>query len=159
MKIREIQPKDNEAVAALIRAVFDELEIPKVGTAYEDEALNHMFEAYEIDRACYFVVEENGELLGGAGVGPLANEAAEYCELQKMYFSPKARGKGVGLEMMKTCLQKAKDYGFEFCYIETMPFMHAAQKLYKKAGFEYLDAPMGCTGHTSCPVWMLKKLS
>ena len=31
------------------------------------------------------------------------------------------------------------------------------QKLYKKAGFQYLDAPMGNTGHYSCPVWMLKK--
>jgi putative acetyltransferase len=39
-----------------------------------------------------------------------------------------------------------------------MPFMHAAQKLYTKSGFEYLDAPMGCTGHNSCPVWMLKDL-
>jgi putative acetyltransferase len=36
--------------------------------------------------------------------------------------------------------------------------MEAAQKLYNKVGFEYLDKPLGNTGHTSCPVWMLKKL-
>jgi putative acetyltransferase len=36
--------------------------------------------------------------------------------------------------------------------------MLAAQKLYQKAGFEYLCEPLGATGHTSCPVWMLKEL-
>jgi putative acetyltransferase len=36
--------------------------------------------------------------------------------------------------------------------------MLAAQKLYQKVGFTYLDSPIGCTGHTSCPVWMLKQL-
>ena len=34
--IRKIIKGDNQAVAALIIAVFDELDIPKVGTAYED---------------------------------------------------------------------------------------------------------------------------
>ena len=38
--IRKIEKKDNPAVAKLIRAVFDELEIPKVGTAYEDPYLD-----------------------------------------------------------------------------------------------------------------------
>jgi putative acetyltransferase len=30
--------------------------------------------------------------------------------------------------------------------------------LYKKVGFENICFPMGSTGHTSCPVWMLKDL-
>ncbi len=158
MKIREIQPQDNKAIASLIRAVFYELEIPKTGTAFEDVALDRMFETYQTEKSSYFVVEENGKILGGAGIAPLQNEGAAYCELQKMYFATEVRGIGVGLEMIEVCLQTAKNYGYSYCYIETMPFMHAAQKLYKKVGFEYLDAPMGCTGHTSCPVWMLKKL-
>jgi putative acetyltransferase len=27
------------------------------------------------------------------------------------------------------------------------------KKLYK-SGFEYINAPMGSTGHVSCPVWI-----
>lgn len=34
--IRKINKEDNQAVAQLIRAVFDEMDIPKVGTAYAD---------------------------------------------------------------------------------------------------------------------------
>ncbi|MHC0441113.1 GNAT family N-acetyltransferase [Flavobacterium sp. 3-210] len=156
--IRAIKKEDNKAVAQLIRSVFDEMEIPKVGTAYADPYLDLMFEEYNKPRSVYFVVESEGEIVGCCGIAPLENGASEICELQKMYFSPKTRGLGVGSQMMEKCLQEARNFGFEKCYIETMPFMHAAQKLYKKSGFEYLDAPLGCTGHNSCPVWMLKVL-
>tara|TARA_R110000868_G_scaffold99653_4_gene274197 strand:+ start:112 stop:597 length:486 start_codon:yes stop_codon:yes gene_type:complete len=156
--IRKIEKKDNQGVAQLIRAVFDELNIPKVGTAYADPYLDFMFEEYSKPKSAYFVVENEGRVVGVAGVAPLENEAETICELQKMYFAPETRGLGIGSQMMAICLQSAKDFGFESCYLETMPYMLGAQKLYKKVGFEYLDSPMGCTGHTSCPVWMLKKL-
>jgi len=157
--IRKIEKKDNPDVAQLIRAVFDELNIPKVGTAYADSYLDLMFEEYSKPKSVYFVVENDGKIIGGAGVAPLDNEAETICELQKMYFLPVARGRGIGSQMMALCLQAAKEYGFEKCYLETMPFMHDAQKLYKKVGFEYICSPMGSTGHVSCPVWMLKDLS
>ncbi|GAW89962.1 histone acetyltransferase HPA2-related acetyltransferase [Flavobacterium psychrophilum] len=76
-----------------------------------------------------------------------------------MYFLPEARGLGIGLQLMNKCLTIAKNFGYEKCYLETMPYMEAAQKLYKKVGFEYLCEPMGNTGHTSCPVWMIKHLT
>ncbi|MFV5691300.1 GNAT family N-acetyltransferase [Flavobacterium sp. LT1R49] len=156
--IRKIKKEDNQAVAQLIRAVFDELKIPKVGTAYEDPYLDLMFEEYNKPKSVYYVVEKGGKIIGSAGVAPLENEAETICELQKMYFLPETRGLGIGSKMMTICLQSAKDFGFEKCYLETMPFMHDAQKLYKKVGFEYICSPMGSTGHTSCPVWMLKDL-
>ncbi|WP_310379025.1 GNAT family N-acetyltransferase [Flavobacterium sp.] len=156
--IRKIEKRDNPAVAQLIRAVFDELNIPKVGTAYEDTYLDFMFEEYSKPKSVYFVVENNGRIIGSAGIAPLENEAETICELQKMYFLPVTRGRGIGSQMMEMCLQSARDFGFEKCYLETMPFMHDAQKLYKKVGFEYICSPMGSTGHTSCPVWMLKEL-
>lgn len=156
--IRKIKQEDNQAIAQLIRSVFDEMEIPKVGTAYEDPYLDLMFEEYSKPKSVYFVVENEGEIVGCAGIAPLENEDPAICELQKMYFMPKTRGLGIGSELMGKCLEQARNFGFEKCYIETMPFMHAAQKLYKKSGFEYLNAPLGNTGHNSCPVWMLKVL-
>lgn len=156
--IRKIEKKDNQAVAQLIRDVFDELNIPKVGTAYADPYLDLMFEEYQKHKSVYFVVENNCKIIGGAGVAQLENEAETICELQKMYFLPETRGLGIGSKMMDLCLQSAKDFGYKNCYLETMPFMHDAQKLYKKVGFEYIVAPMGSTCHTSCPVWMLKEL-
>ena len=156
--IREIQKADNESVAKVIRSVLEEFNVPKVGTAYADPQLDCMFETYSEPNSAYFVVEQNGKIIGCAGIATLVNGAPEVCELQNMYFLPETRGLGIGAKMMETCLDKAKAFGFKQCYLETMPYMEAAQKLYVKSGFEYLDAPMGCTGHSSCPVWMLKHL-
>ncbi|EDM43278.1 acetyltransferase, GNAT family protein [unidentified eubacterium SCB49] len=154
--IRPIQKKDNEQIAALVKKVLVDLGAPKVGTAYADAALNCMYETYDKEKAIYFVVEENGLIIGGAGVAKLDNYDGNVCELQKMYFLEQARGRGIGREMMKQCMDKAKDFGFQSCYLETMTYMKAAQKLYKLTGFEYLDGPLGDTGHFSCPVQMLK---
>ena len=75
-----------------------------------------------------------------------------------MYFLNDIRGKGLGSRIIEKCMIKAKEFGFEQCYLETMPYMIAAQKLYKKAGFIPIDAPLGNTCHYSCDVWMIRKL-
>ncbi|MFT4832130.1 MAG: putative acetyltransferase [Psychroserpens sp.] len=156
--IREIQPQDNKQVASVIRQVLIDLGVPKVGTAYADTALDHMYENYSVPKASYFVVEENEKIIGCAGVAQLENYEGNVCELQKMYFTEEARGRGLGAQMMTICLNKAREYGFDKCYLETMPYMEDAQKLYKKTGFQYIEARMGDTGHYSCPVWMLLEL-
>lgn len=158
MLIRPIELKDNQQLALAIRAVLIEMGVPKVGTAYEDKELDEMYETYDTDRSRYFVIEKAGDILGGAGLAPLKDGAPNVCELQKMYFMPDARGKGKGKEMIHKCLSFARAQKFDLCYIETMPNMLDAQTLYKKVGFEYIQHPMGNTGHSSCPVWMTKSL-
>jgi len=156
--IREIKPGDNPKIAKAIRAILIEYGVPKVGTAYADKILDTLFDAYDIENAIYYVVEKNGEIYGGAGIKQLDNYKGKVCELQKMYFLPEARGIGLGKKMMDICLQKATSFGFEKCYLETLPYMKEARKLYRKVGFKDLDAPMGDTGHYSCNLWMLKDL-
>ena len=157
--IREIKKEDNEQIAAVIREVFVTDNYPKTGTAFVDKQLDFMFETYDKPRATYFVVENEGKIIGGAGVFQLDNSTENICELQKMYFLQEARGKGIGFQMIQKCLEIATELGYEKCYLETLPEMLTAQHLYKKAGFEYLCKPMGNTGHTTCPVWMIIDLN
>lgn len=156
--IRLIEKKDNSQIAKVIRSVLEDFNVPKVGTAYADKSLDCMFETYHKPKTVYFVVEENDKIIGGAGVAKLDNFEGNVCELQKMYFLPEARGRGIGMQMMEFCLAKAREFGYEKIYLETMEYMTHAQKLYKQAGFEYIDSAMGNTGHYSCPVHMLKNL-
>lgn len=156
--IREIREEDDEQIAKVIRSVLVDLGVPKVGTAYADISLDRMTETYSKDKAAYFVVEDDGRIIGGAGISQLDNYDGDVCELQKMYFMPEARGRGLGSAMMEMCLAKAKSFGFKQCYLETMPYMNDAKKLYAKVGFELLKGPMGDTGHYSCNVWMIKTL-
>lgn len=156
--IRPIEKKDNPHIARVIRTVLEDFKVPKVGTAYADASLDCMFESYHKPNAIFFVVEEKGEIIGGAGIAKLDNYHGNVCELQKMYFLPQARGRGIGSKMMQFCLEKGREFGFEKCYLETMTYMSAAQKLYKQSGFDYIEEAMGDTGHFSCPVRMLRDL-
>jgi len=156
--IREIQPKDNVQMADIVRKVLVEMGAPTKGTAYEDKALDDLHAAYQKPKAIYYVVEYEDMVVGGGGISQLDNFKGNTCELQKMYFLPIIRGKGFGSKMIDLCLKKAKEFGYDTCYLETFPNMKAAQKLYQKNGFDYIDSPMGNTCHYSCDVWMLKKL-
>jgi len=156
--IRPILKKDNKQIASVIRGILVDFGVPKVGTAYADVTLDTMFEAYQKPRSIYFIIELDGKVLGGGGISQLDNSEENICELQKMYFSPEVRGLGLGRKMISLCLEKAKEFNFEKCYLETMTYMEAAQGLYKKNGFEYIDGPLGDTGHYSCPVHMLKDI-
>lgn len=156
--IREIKPQDNREIAKTIRAILIEFGVPKVGTAYEDTALDLMFETYLKEKSIYYVVIHDNKIVGGAGIMQLQNSSENICELQKMYFLPIARGKGIGSKMMEICLSKAKEFGYEKCYLETLPYMEDARKLYRKVGFTSLEKPLGDTGHYSCNMWMIKDL-
>ena len=158
MEIRKIRPEDNVKIAVAIREVLIEYGVPKVGTAYEDSSLDCMFETYDFEKMTYFVVADDSRILGGAGIAPLQNYEGDVCELQKMYFKSEARGIGLGSEMMIKCLEFAKTAGFKKCYLETMPYMDDARKLYRKFGFENLPKSLGNTGHYSCTVWMIRDL-
>jgi len=142
----------------VVRNVILEMGAPTVGTAYEDKATDQLYETYQKEKAIYFVLEYQNKVVGGAGIAQLDNFDGNVCELQKMYFLPEARGKGLGSKMISICLEKAKEFGFESCYLETLPYMKDAVKLYKKNGFKNLEKPMGNTCHYSCDVWMIKDL-
>ena len=158
MLIRPINESDNKHISVILREVLIEMDIPRIGSAYEDPEINNMYESYQSNRSIYFVVEENNKILGGAGINQLKNGDINICELQKMYFHKSIRGRGIGDKIIELCLNFAMESNYKKCYIETMPNMVDAQKLYIKKGFEYIDNPLGNTGHTACPIWMLKNL-
>ena len=158
IEIREILMKDNDRVKEVLVNVMKEFGVPDHGTALQDDELNSMYESYQVNTSKYYVVISDGDIKGGAGISKLKGSNENICELQKMYFLPKIRNYGIGKILIEKCIEFAKNAGYEFCYIETMHNMNVAQNLYKKYNFKKIHEPLGMTGHTSCPVWMLKKL-
>jgi len=153
--IRPIVLKDNPDIAKVIREVLIEFGVTKEGSTYTDTELDMMFETYNRPRSMYYIVEEDGVVLGGGGIAPLANYDGNACELQKMYFLKSTRGLGLGRTLLTKCLDNARALGYEQCYLETMPFMKNARQLYERMGFRYIDGPMGDTGHFFCQTHML----
>lgn len=156
--IRPITPADDAALAAVIRSVMTEYGVSGEGSSSQDAEVDHMAEAYSAPRAAYFVVTDGARVIGGGGIAQLEGGTSDTCELRKMYFLPEARGAGMGRALLARCLDAARERGYTRCYLETMSTMRAARRLYERAGFTQVAAPMGATGHFSCDAWYTQAL-
>lgn len=153
--VRLIAPGDNAALARAIRDTLAEFGAAKPGTAYYDEATDHLHELFsQTPRSAYFVAEVNGEVLGGGGIFPTANLPADTVELVKLYLLPAARGRGVGKTLIDYCLQAARANAH--VYLETTEELTQAIPLYERLGFRYLPQALGNSGHFGCQVWMIR---
>jgi len=157
-EIRPLTPADDAAVSRIIRAVMPEFGASGPGFAIEDPEVDFMYARYSTPRSSYFVVEIDGEVQGGGGVGPLTGAPPDVCELRKMYFLPPLRGLGAGRAMITRCLEAARGHGYRACYLETLSNMNAARMLYENFGFKRLARPLGNTGHYGCNSFYLLEL-
>lgn len=159
MKIRLIQPTDNPAIAYIIRNTLAEFGANHLGTVYFDSATDSLYETFQKPKSLYFVAEnEAGKVVGGGGIYPTEGLPEDTCELVKMYLLPEARGIGLGRTIIEKCLDAAGNFGFGRVYLESMPELKQALKVYEKFGFTYLCSPMGNSGHFGCDLYMLKVL-
>jgi len=142
-------------MAAIIREVMTEFGAVGPGYSINDPEVDHIYEAYREPGRCYLVVTAAGKVLGGAGIAPLEGANAPICELKKMYFRPALRGRGLATPLLQQLLVEARTEGYQQCYLETVARMEAANRFYRRMGFQPLDKPMGDTGHNACDLFYL----
>ena len=159
MKIREIRIEDNKIIAEIIRSVMATFDADPETTIIGDPTLDTMYNNYQTPKATYYVLEEDGKVVGGCGIKHLDHSDDNICELQRMFLLPSSRGKGFGKKLMELCLDKAREYGYEEIYLETLSQMKTAIGLYKRYGFEISSKPKGNTGHSGCNVYMILNLN
>lgn len=94
--MRRLTLQDNPAIARVIRQVSAEYGLTAdKGYTVADPNLDELYQVYSQPGHAYWVVEYEGEVVGGGGIAPLAGSESDICELQKMYFLPAIRGKGL----------------------------------------------------------------
>jgi putative acetyltransferase len=159
--LRPIARTDDPVLAGLVREVMTEHGAVGDGFAIVDAEIDALSVAYDPSReppAEYWVLEDEGEVLGGGGFGALAGGDGGTCELRKMYLLPRARGGGLGRRLLEHLLARMAARGYRRCYLETFRTMHKARALYLAAGFVKLCEPEGATGHFGCDAWYAREL-
>lgn len=156
--IRPLRLEDNKPLAKVIRTVMAEFGINRPGTVYYDPTTDDLFTLFQTPLSTYFVVEMDGEIVGGAGVYPTPNLPEGWCELVKLYLLPNTRGKGLGRLLIEKCFDAAKVMGYTNIYLESMPELNTALGLYEKLGFTCLPGQLGSSGHFGCDIFMAKEL-
>jgi putative acetyltransferase len=155
---RKIEKKDNAEIASLIRTVFREFHIDRPGTVYFDPTTDSLYELFRTPGSVYWIAEEEGTIIGGCGIFPTPDLPKGCAELVKFYLDASKRGKGIGWGLMQKSFEWAKQYGYTQIYLESMPELSKAISLYERAGFRFIPAQMGCSGHFGCTIWMIKDL-
>ncbi len=111
--------------------------------------VDRMIQTYHHPGASYFVARDaaSNEIIGGAGLGPLAGLPMEegLGEIREMVLNEAYRGRGIGTQLLRCCLEIAKEYEYKRIYMETTPQMEKAQKLFKRFGFRPVTHAQGTT--------------
>jgi putative acetyltransferase len=155
---RTIEEADNREIAELIRTVFREFKIDRPGTVYFDPTTYDLYTLFQKPGSIYWIVEEDGKIIGGCGIYATADLPRGCAELVKLYLTYAHRGKGIGRMLMEKSFESAKGFGYKQLYLESMPELGKAISLYEKTGFKFITGPMGKSGHFGCNIWMLKDL-
>lgn len=141
----------------MIREVFDEHNAETKGTVYSDPTTDQLYEVFQHDKSVFYVAIVDGEIVGSCGVYPTEGLPDNCVELVKFYILSKARGKGIGKELMERSTRSAKGFGYTQLYLESLPVFAKAVRIYEKQGFIPLDSPMSME-HPGCNLWFLKEL-
>ncbi len=153
--IRPIQPEDNSPLATIIRDTFVEYKASTAGTVYEDPTTDDLYRLFRQEKSVCWVAAIDENIAGCAGIYPTDGLPDGCCEFVKFYIAPPARGKGLGYQLMNRCIAHAKALNFKQVYLESLPLFSNAIRLYQKAGFRTLSAPLGNSGHYGCTIWMI----
>ena len=98
-----------------------------------------------------------GQCAGGRLVLCLAGDEAaacvgikrfdeDVCELKRLYVRPAFRGQGLGRKLTEMMLKAARECGYSRMYLDTLPGLESALRLYRAMGFydieRYYDNPV-----------------
>ena len=138
MRIRRARPEDLSAVGEVTVAAYAEF-------AHDDTAeyIDRLRDAATRDREAelWVVTPDDSEaILGTVTITPAGSPWREVGrdgegEFRMLAVSPAARGHGVGGALVGMVVDRFRDEGASAIVMSTLPRMHAAHRIYERAGF------------------------
>ncbi len=107
----------------------------------EDDYVGQLADAARRGReAEVWVAVAGGRLLGSVTFCPVGSTFREIArpdegEFRMLVVSPSARGRGVGQELVETCLRRARELGYAGIRMSSMDQMTSAHRIYERLGF------------------------
>jgi putative acetyltransferase len=132
MDIRKLESKDEKQVKDLILSILGS-EYPFDKKTYSDSDLNLMHETYSGKREAFFVLEEDGTVIGTIGVkeeGPLS------ALIRRFFVGQEHRGKGYGKQLIAKAIEFCRSKEYKHIVFQGTGRMIQAIELCKKAGFK-----------------------
>ncbi|MBI5143524.1 MAG: GNAT family N-acetyltransferase [Candidatus Omnitrophica bacterium] len=134
--LRRFNKEDAKGVKDLILSILTQ-EYPFDKSAYSDSDLERIDEVYGGENESFFVVEEDGEIVGTVGVkGETENDAL----LRRLFVDLKHRRHGHGTKLLKTAIDFCRSSGYRRIFFRCTDRMADAMRLCVKNGFKEAEA-------------------
>ena len=108
-----------------------------------DEELINLQEKYGMPEGRLYLAYSEGKLAGCIGLKKIDEIN---CEMKRLYVRPQFRGRHIGNILIQQIINDAKEIGYQYMLLDTLPFLESALHMYQKFGFYeiecYNDSPM-----------------
>ena len=115
-----------------------------------DEEITHLEEKYGVPGGRLYLAYGNGKLAGCIGLRKIDEQN---CEMKRLYVRSEFRGNHIGDHLIQKIIGDAKEIGYSYMLLDTLPFLKSAIYLYKKYGFcereSYNNSPMSTSIYMS----------
>lgn len=112
---------------------------------YDEEYLHPALKYRKPEGRLYIVLDE-GYPVGCIGFRKLDDAR---CEMKRLYVRKEYRGQGIARTLVERILKDAQEAGYREMYLDTLPQLQDALRLYERFGFEitdrYNDSPLDTT--------------
>jgi GNAT superfamily N-acetyltransferase len=92
---------------------------------------------YALPRGDLLLALDGTEPAGCVALKPID---AENCEFKRFFVRPRFRGRGIGLDLGRAIVDRAREIGYRRVRLDTLPSMGPAVAVYRALGFRAVDA-------------------
>lgn len=107
------------------------------------EELEHLEAKYGLPDGRLYLAYCDDKLAGCIGLKKIDGQN---CEMKRLYVRSEFRGKHIGQQLIQQIIADAKEIGYSYMLLDTLPFLQSAVHMYKKIGFyeisRYNDNPI-----------------
>jgi ribosomal protein S18 acetylase RimI-like enzyme len=123
-----------EKTKELIREYAQSLEFD-LGFQDFDKEMENFPGQYALPGGCLYVALDENQPIGCVALRDLGHGI---CEMKRLYVKPFFRGQKVGKLLAEVVIKAARDMGYDFMRLDTIPSMKHANMLYNALGFKQI---------------------
>jgi putative acetyltransferase len=135
IKIVEANTKEFvERAKELIREYSQSLEFD-LGFQDFDKEMEDFPGQYTSPKGCLYIALDENQPVGCVALRDLGQDI---CEMKRLYVKPLFRGQKVGKLLAEVVIKAARDMGYDYMRLDTIPSMKQANMLYNALGFKQI---------------------